>query len=346
MTTPVTAAGEFADIIRERTQHFSGRGWVFRAVDAWLGGPPARGVFLLSGGPGTGKTAIAARLAQASLGDVTLGESAALRPGFLTYAHFCQAGRDSTLSPTTFVQSLSEALANGLSDFRAELEQQGSQQIVINAPVEVRGNVGPDAHVGARIGQIRIEIRGGDARPLFDIAVRRPLKGLAALGRLGPVVVLVDSLDEALTFGGDTNIPRLLQLVNDFPPQVRFILTSRSNNDRVTDLVGPPSLDLIADAPPAEDEVATYATARLAAVPEPGRAQLASRISARSGGNFLYAYHVLNDLLAHAETRTDLETIELPDGLEGVYRSFLAREVAANDERWRAELRPLLGAIV
>src|SRR5678815_783199 len=107
-----TSAGDFIGIIRERTQQFSGREWVFDAVDAWLRNTDGERVFLLCGGPGTGKSAIAARLAQASIGEATLGAWPALQPGFLTYLHFCQAGSGTTLSPTTFVQSLSQAIAN------------------------------------------------------------------------------------------------------------------------------------------------------------------------------------------------------------------------------------------
>lgn len=341
-----TAAGEFIGIIRERTQHFSGREWVFEKVDSWLSDTDGERVFLLCGGPGTGKSTIAARLAQASIGEAALGAWPALQPGFLTYLHFCQAGVGTTLSPTTFVQSLSQAIANRIPTFRTALEAQGSQQIIINAPVNVQGSVAENARVGTEIGNITIQIRGGDARPMFDDAVRRPLKTLAAAGALEPIIVLVDSLDEALTFGSDTSIVRLLQLVNDFPPQVRFFLTSRSNNERVFDLVGRPTLDLITDAPPGIDEVRTYALGRLAPLPEPPRADLARRVAEESHGNFLYAYHVLNDLLRPGRTFTDASTIELPDKLEGVYRSFLGREVSSKDPRWRSEFRPLLGAIV
>ena len=341
LTTPV---GDFADIIRDRTQLFSGRGWVFRAIDSWLRDPDGKRVFLLCGGPGTGKTAIAARIAQASLGQVQLDGCPTLQPGFLTYLHFCQAGRDSTLSPMSFVQSLSQALANRVPGFREALERQGSQQILINSTATA-GPVGAGGLVVGSQNQIRIEIRSGDARPMFDTAVRQPLKAVASEPPpLEPIVVLVDSLDEALSFSGETNIARLLQVVNDFPPEVRFILTSRSNNQRVTELVGEPALDLIADAPPAENEVETYAHTRLTPVAEPLRTDLAKRISTESAGNFLYAYHVLNDLLSGPISAAT--PIELPDGLEGVYRRFLERQFATSSNEWQKEVRPLLGTIV
>ena len=58
---------DFSAYIAERTQNFTGREWVFEKVNSWLSDPGGERVFLLTGGPGTGKSAVAARLAQMSL---------------------------------------------------------------------------------------------------------------------------------------------------------------------------------------------------------------------------------------------------------------------------------------
>lgn len=333
--------------VEERTRHFTGRQWVFEALGTWLDSDPAARVFLLTGGPGTGKTALAARIAQMSLGEADAAHPA-LAKASLAHFHFCQAGAEHTLSPVTFVQSLSQALANRYLAFRAALAKTASRQIVINT-VQTFGTLEAGSQaIGAQIGHINIEIRGTDARPMFDEAVRRPLQELAASVPAGErIVILVDSLDEALTFNAENNIVQLLRLADDFPPQVRFLLTCRSNSDRVCDLVGQSRLDLIADAPPSLDEVAPYVIARLQAMPEPGRSVAASRVSAKSEGNFLYAHHVVNDLLARGNGHgiTDADTLDLPDALEGVYRTFLERELASNRTRWNDVYRPILGPI-
>ena len=337
---------DFAPLIEERTRQFTGRDWVFKAIGEWLrdkGGPR---VFLLAGGLGTGKTAIAALVAQMHLGDVPAGPLSGLSRDFLASFHFCQAGLDSTLSPLTFVQLLSQTLANRYPAYRATLEKQGSQQFVINPVVTVHGNVAAGAQVtGTRIEHVQIEIMGGDARPLFDQMVRRPLQELCANSPNESIAILVDSLDEALSFNPDTNIAQLLRLVQDFPRQVRFLLTSRSNNQRIFDLVGQPTLDLIADAPAGLDEVKTYAVARLAAAPEPQRAAVVESVALKSKGNFLYAYYVLNDLTRPGVDLGSVAVLDLPDALEDVYRKFLQRELASSPTRWNDVYRPLLGLI-
>jgi ATP-dependent Clp protease ATP-binding subunit ClpA len=66
--TPTTArrAIDFDAYIKERVDRFSGRNWVFDRIHEWLVTPQQKRVFLLTGEPGSGKTAIAARLAQFS----------------------------------------------------------------------------------------------------------------------------------------------------------------------------------------------------------------------------------------------------------------------------------------
>jgi SpoVK/Ycf46/Vps4 family AAA+-type ATPase len=97
---------DFTQLIEERTRQFTGREWVFRAVDQWLGGGSGGRIFLLTGGPGTGKTAIAARVAQMHTGVVESKEFSRLRKDCLAYFHFCQAGSDATLAPLRFVEAL------------------------------------------------------------------------------------------------------------------------------------------------------------------------------------------------------------------------------------------------
>lgn len=53
---------DFTRYIADRTRGFSDRAWVFADLNAWLADADGTRFFLLSGEPGSGKTAIAARL--------------------------------------------------------------------------------------------------------------------------------------------------------------------------------------------------------------------------------------------------------------------------------------------
>jgi len=336
---------DFDALIADRAQGFSGRGWVLEAVGRWLATPQDSRIFLLTGDPGTGKTAVAARIVQLHRGDPAAGTVPGLPAGVLSAYHFCQVSRTDTVSPLDFVTSLAHSLANRYPEYRKFLENQGSTQYRIEPVVNVHGDVAPG---GTAIGgqfNVMIEVRSGDAGPLFDQLLRRPLGALYAAGNRDPVTILVDSLDEALWFDPDSNIAQLLRIAGDFPPQVRFLLTCRTGNTRVFELVGPPTLDLIADAPPGLDEVRDYAQARLASLPGDARAALAERVAQQSKGNFLYARHVLRELESAGLDATSAALVELPDSLEDVYRQSIRRGLAARPTLWQEAYRPVLGLI-
>ena len=59
---------DFTRYIRERVGTFTGRAWIFHAIHQWLTRPEGTRYFLLTGEPGCGKTALAARLSQVFAG--------------------------------------------------------------------------------------------------------------------------------------------------------------------------------------------------------------------------------------------------------------------------------------
>jgi len=66
----------------------------------------------------------------------------------------------------------------------------------------------------------------------FTRLVREPLEVLPGQEPEKQVIVMVDALDEALTYSGGINIVSLLAQVEYLPPGARFILTSRKLRKR------------------------------------------------------------------------------------------------------------------
>jgi len=55
---------DFSSYVKQHMLGFTGRTWVFEAVNNWLAQPDGSRFFALTGVPGSGKTAIASRLFQ------------------------------------------------------------------------------------------------------------------------------------------------------------------------------------------------------------------------------------------------------------------------------------------
>ena len=77
--------------VDERARDFTGREWVFERVRTFLASD-AR-MLVIVAPPGTGKTAIAARLAQASAGRLADEPALPVPAGTIDAAVFCRAGR-------------------------------------------------------------------------------------------------------------------------------------------------------------------------------------------------------------------------------------------------------------
>jgi len=327
--------------ITDGLEDFTGRQWAFERLNAWLETRNSH-TFLITGEPGCGKSTIAARLVQFSAGETSMVMLPHLAENCLTYAHFCQARFDSTLDPLRFVEALSRQLAYRYQPFAFALTQMYDQDITINATSivgiaesgsEVTGVVIKELHIGNL-----------SARVAFDRLVRKPLEQLCTATFQETLLILVDALDEALTYPGDENIVMLLEHTTDLPHQVHFLFTSRPD-PRVSHLIGDSSLDLINDAPDDMDDVRAYASKRLHSLTEPRRSELANRVAEAGNGNFLYARYVVNDLLSKTDLFTDLSGLVLPKDLKDIYRQFLKRELGQNLEQWEERYRLLFGVI-
>jgi WD40 repeat protein len=340
---PYDIDAELADV----EQEFTGRAWVLERLATWIAGHERK--FLFVGKAGSGKSALAAHILHAMRGELPSRTESILPNTRIAYAHFCRARDDPSLDPLRFIEAFSEALARGLPGFEQALRAASHERISISGTAAAT-NVEKGGLVGGVI--LQVQVRDLAARPAFDWLIRRPLDALSDVASPREQnVVLIDGLDEALTYSQDENLVALLAAVcrpeSAWPVWLRFLLTSSSDESRVLQSLGPPSLDLDRDTPPNVDDIADYARLQLSSVPEPPRDAAAKRLSAAAAGNFLYAHLVVRELLRDPLRLETPEEPALPAGLDGYYREYLERELRRPEspQRWEECYRPMLGLL-
>jgi len=327
---------DFSDYIVDRTHDFTGREWVFDEIDAWLADPQSPSFFIITGEPGVGKSAIAARLTQVRK---------------LAAYHFCIARQIDTIDSLTFVRSLSLQLADHCQPFAQALTQVGHAQINV---IKVSQTVAQVASGGEVKGVVIQNLILGNmgAQEAFVQTVLTPLKAVA--GDLDqPLVILVDSLDEAVQRQENVTIVHLLASAGGLTGKVRFVLTSRPEGAALRHFKERQVPRLLLDASRAENQadILAYILGQLdssdtlqARLKEQkmSREVFVERITTACKGNFLYLIWLL-PAIANGTQRFDrLEA--LPAGLDGIYREFLRTRTIGDIRIWR-DYRPLLGVL-
>ena len=325
--------------VEERAGSFVGREWVFAQIRSFLSGPP--GIFLLRGDPGTGKTAIAGRLALASCGRTSVGSdgAAAVAEGTISAAVFCQVGKGTV---SELVQRLSGQLANSVAGFSDLLESALAPEIRIGA-VHVEAS-----HVQGDVTGVRIGLEGLSDERAFHAGLGMPLRDLRERGASQPIVLLVDAVDEAAAASEINVFSRLLARLDG----IHLVMTCRPDAKVLADFgAARHQVDLVDDALPGDQDVRVYIGNRLQGRgPEGAMGVLGDRIADQAAGNFLYAFYVTG-AVAQSALLTDMDEqaarrLPLPvGGLPGVYEDFLDRHIAGDETRWAAALRPVLAPV-
>jgi hypothetical protein len=343
---------DFTSYITERTINFTGREWVFQAINEWLANPTGSRFFLLTGEPGSGKSAIAARLSQFSQGLPPPDGLSCLTSHFLSAVHFCSASDNLLVDPFAFSGSIATQLANRYPAYlKVLLDVQQDQNVQINVAQNVQ-----TVEKGQVIG-VNINVNAPSPESAFNRVVREPLEVLFHEGFEQQVVILVDALDEALSYSGKVNIISLLASVDNLPNGIRFILTSRLETDVLRPFRRYHSKELTLTSghglTQSLQDVQLYTQFTLDRNPALGnklapglsRQALITAIQEKSEGNFLYVRYLLNMLQEQLEqiTLTQLDT--LPTGLDGIYLEFLERLVKSDTQSWENKYAPILGAL-
>ncbi|HUX75715.1 MAG TPA: hypothetical protein VMY40_03625, partial [Anaerolineae bacterium] len=348
---PRLVALDFGRDIARLTQDFTGRDWLFDAIEQWLYHGEQR-FFILTGEPGVGKNAFIARLTQGAEHADCRQSGAGLETvsGLQTVCayHFCIDGRNSTVVPGTVFRSLAAQLVDSLPGYGLALVNTiRPEYLSVEVKIDVQQMTG-----GEIKGVVIDNLYAPNPRQVLDILLRAPLAEMDAPTDVccPPVscLVLIGALDVAVNYGGDANLVRLLAELDDLPPWVRFLCTSQP--DRRVLRHFPPEAVRALDARSDENlaDVRRYVELRVqqadlcrrlqAAEVEPQA--LVERLVALSTGNFLYTRVVLNDICAGQQSLDDLQA--LPPGLDSVYHAFLRRFTPGE---WEGRYQPMFGVL-
>ena len=231
--------------------------------------------------------------------------------------HYCRFGNSERMDPRKVLFSLAYQLSTQLPDYQSRLNV---------LPLDrLRG----DANV----------------RSLFERLFVEPLNGLTLSDGRGPVVMLIDALDEA-TENGRNELSSLIGTeFNRTPPWLRLIVTSRPQEAEINfALQALDSWQLDAGREENLEDIRRYLRRQLqpfAGNREPPVAVVEAIIE-KSEGLFLYVNWVREELKAG---RLSLERVgEFPRGLGGVYAQFFDRYFLDRKE-YASTWRPVLEAI-
>jgi hypothetical protein len=191
----------------------------------------------------------------------------------------------------------------------------------------------------------------------FNRLIRDPLKGIFEIQYPHPeIFIMVDGLDEALTFGR-INIVTLLAGSNDLPANVRFLLTSR-NEPKVLDQFLKKrviNLSSIEHTIEVNDDIRGYLDKRfeektikskIASTKNPQ--EIKDNLIERVAGNFLYVRFLLDEVAAGKRSLEDLASF--PRDLFGLYRNYLDRLIPemlqiGMSQTWIEKFQPMLGCL-
>lgn len=316
--------------IENLTKGFTGREWVFAEIDRWLQQSNER-FFILTGEPGVGKSAIAAQLTQT-------------RQDIAAY-HFCIARQISTIEPTNVLLSLAAQLIKSFPDYGEALVNT-VKPLLLHINVDITIETIKDSVVqGVVIENLHTQY----PQQTLDIVLRQALTALPKPPK-APIAILIDSLDGAATYGSENNLVTLLSSVDDLPPWVRFILTSRPDKQRVLSYfktLKPCYYHLNERSDKSKQDIYRYVDRRVTSEPiqiQIQRSQILSealinQITELSQGNFLYTKVLLDDIELGGQSINNLAA--LPKSLNEFYYNFLLRLKA----EWEAKYQLIFGIL-
>jgi hypothetical protein len=346
---------------------FVPRPWLVGRVGEALARPDVRFV-LVTGEPGSGKTALLAHLARQHQDapryfirrdSVTALEGGDARALLFSVGHQLAALHPSLFDPRKLevvVRQRAERIASGGSMVAIQAgDLQASPFLATALKVTQSGGVVEGELVGISAARVTLEPRLLDLSNLQYLALLDPAQALSDQDPAARIVVLVDALDEIRYGPRGEDVLSWLATCPELPANLRFVLTSRPDPDllrsfrhaKASELV---ELSIDPKKEEQRDRIREDLQRYLAGVadePHVARAltvqdvQPAAFVEAAAGkaqGNFQYAVALargIDQALAHEPPGDDLPALlrlqGIPSGTGDLYRFFLTRVKEAAD---------------
>lgn len=354
---------------------FVGRGWLLAEVERFRDDAKRRHLVIV-GKPGSGKSAFIAYLAEqwncprhfirvGSIDGVT-GVSARRFLISIGAQLFQKYGPEIFARPEPAATRVSVGLAKDRARVVGRFVDELHTLPFLPRPegevdVRVIAAMGGSEVVGEHVGRLVDVAEALDERTLLHVAILEPLRALHGMHPDERVVIAVDALDESLYHPA----PRILDVLPrtadaDYPQNLSLLMTSRSGDHLV--VFSPADLlDLDDAARGYRDEnlkdARQYIERRLAetplaeavgARPNDEVHDFIRRADANGAGNFLYLYHLLNEVAASIRDGVlALGAIPVPHDLDDVYRVFAVEKIKASTalRDWVELYQPLLGIL-
>ena len=261
------------------------RKWVFQQVSTWVNEKQLDNrVFIISGQAGMGKSTIAAVICK-------------IFPEHFGACHFFQYNNSRYNNPKFLLQSLAWQLSNVFPEYKKNLTRKLT------------------GHKGKILDDMNIE-------GLFSMLFKEPFTNIPDSGK--QFLIVIDALDEIRQEERYKFIDLITNHFHKFPGFVRFLITTRPENEIARKFQGLNPMFLKSDDERNLEDLRLFFEDKFttAIVEHVTREELVKKLVGKSEGLMLYA-SFLCKLSEDSSIKSNVES--LPEGIEEIYESYFSR---------------------